>query len=883
MNRPKQHLHRESAPVFGKRAGCALLAAALLTALAACGGGGGSNNGGNGGPTVDPPVITTTTLPDGVVGLEYSGDANAASIVTITWSVSAGSLPAGLSLDSATGGITGTPTTAGTSTFTLQATDTQNQSDTQEYTVTIAEPTDPRVVRVTLTNDGSEANSDSGNPALNEDGRFLAFTSFADNLVAGDTNGFADVFLRDRNCGVTLRISVPSDGSEPNSQSFSPVVSAVNSGRLFVAYASDATNLVPNDTNDARDVFVAVLDVSSCSPSVINTVRASVATGNTESDGNSQLPHLSASGLRVTYTSTATNLAEADTNNQQDVFVTDLAFDGTALSVLRTRRVSLAHARVGVAIPPTTADIFSDTTIGNSELTLTPDAHIGRDVLITEGTGVNQLREIVANDATTLTVDPPWTTTPDDTSVFRIVAREEFPVEAFSDTTIGNSALAMEDDEVAGRVVEITLGTGEGQQRAVTGNDATTLTVDPAWDTLPDTSSRFRILRQGQSASQHPQLSADDRFVVFDSASQFTIDDQNSVADVFLHDLSANETTRVSLGPNGVATNGASDGPSLTPDGSLLLFRTLADELQLTLPPTPADIFSENTIGNSTLTLTPDAHVDQRVRIVEGTGAGQTGLITENTATTLTVETNWTTVPDDTSVFEILADSNVTSDLYVRELASGDLSRVTLATDGTEPNGAVDLDARMSAGGRLVVFSTVASNLVDTDRNTVRDIYLRDRQSDETRRLSLALSGSNPTTESVDPAISSDGTTVAFSSTASNFVADDTNNARDIFLVTTGVSDPAPPPSPIIVVNKLPAARRGAVYNAQLAVAGGTPPLFWSVTQGALPPGLFLDANRGRLTGVPQKAGRYRFTLSVMDAQRPIRRAQKTLTLVVSE
>jgi Tol biopolymer transport system component len=785
-------------------------------------------------------------------------------------------------LNAATGEITGTPTATGTFTFTIQVTDTRNQSSSQEFTVAVADPADPRVERVSLANDGSQANSSSGTPALNEDGRFVAFTSFADNLVADDTNGFPDVFVRDRNCSTT---SVAGDGTEANSQSFSPALSSVNSGTLFVVYASDADNLVPADTNVQRDVFVTALDVSSCAATVQSTVRASVATDGTEGDGSSQLPAISATGLVVSYASDATTLAPADSNNASDAFVTELSFAGGVLAVTRTRRVSLFPGRLAVGIPPTMAeaDLTTETTIGNSMLTLVDNEHVGRLAFISSGVGVNQFRDIIANDATTLTVDPAWETVPDDTSEFRIIAKEEFAVESFTETTVGNSTLAMVQDESVGLIIEITAGTGAGQQRLVTANDETTFTIDPAWDELPDASSRFRPLVQGTNISTRARLSADGALVVFDSSSQFELEDTNSVPDVFLYDLATGSAVRVTLDPSGELTSGSSDGGSLDASGNLLLFRTLANDFEVALAPTLADIFSETTIGNTTLTLTPDAHVDQRVEIVEGAGVGLFRTITANTETTLTVDPEWTTVPDATSVFRILPDNNGAADLFVRNLSTGVIERVSVATDGSGASGGSDLDARMSAGGQLVAFATTADNLDAGDRNRTRDVYLRDRQAGETRRMSLALGGTNPNSESIDPALSFDGSTVAFSSTADNLIADDDNEARDVFLVDTGVIDAAPSPAPLIATAQLRSARRGETYGAELSASGGTRPLLWVVTSGELPAGLFLDSASGKLTGIPRQAGRYRFTLTVLDASRPMRRAQQTLTLTVSE
>ncbi len=90
-------------------------------------------------------------------------------------------------------------------------------------------------------------------PSISANGRFVAFDSRATNLVSGDTNGRSDVFVHDRQTGITERVSVNSTGSQGNSDSDRPLISA--NGR-FVAFNSRSTNLVPGDTNGSMDVFV---------------------------------------------------------------------------------------------------------------------------------------------------------------------------------------------------------------------------------------------------------------------------------------------------------------------------------------------------------------------------------------------------------------------------------------------------------------------------------------------------------------------------------------------------------------------------------------------------------------------------------------------------
>src|SRR5438477_435698 len=98
--------------------------------------------------------------------------------------------------------------------------------------------------RVSMATGAAEGNSDSGNASISADGRFVAFMSSASNLVAGDTNGSDDIFVRDRQSGTTERMSVATGGAQGNNSSYLPSISA--DGR-FVAFASTAFNLVAGD------------------------------------------------------------------------------------------------------------------------------------------------------------------------------------------------------------------------------------------------------------------------------------------------------------------------------------------------------------------------------------------------------------------------------------------------------------------------------------------------------------------------------------------------------------------------------------------------------------------------------------------------------------
>ena len=130
--------------------------------------------------------------------------------------------------------------------------------------------------RVSVNSSGNQANGGSYVPFVSSDGRFVAFGSYASNLVPGDTNDILDVFVRDRQTGTTQRASVSSSGAQANRERESPSISS--DGR-FVAFDSNASNLVANDTNRAPDVFVHEFEPDTTAPKVVSVVPAKGAPG----------------------------------------------------------------------------------------------------------------------------------------------------------------------------------------------------------------------------------------------------------------------------------------------------------------------------------------------------------------------------------------------------------------------------------------------------------------------------------------------------------------------------------------------------------------------------------------------------------------------------
>ena len=167
--------------------------------------------------------------------------------------------------------------------------------------------------RVSVGSGGTEAAGASGGPSISADGRWVAFWSRAENLVANDTNGRVDVFVHDRQTGTTSRASVDASGAQ-SGEDAGPC--AISGDGRFVAFQHEGA-LVPSDANGALDVYLRDLQAGT-------TVRVSVDVSGSDAAGSSQLPSISADGRYVAFESDAPDLVPLDANGKTDVFVRDL-------------------------------------------------------------------------------------------------------------------------------------------------------------------------------------------------------------------------------------------------------------------------------------------------------------------------------------------------------------------------------------------------------------------------------------------------------------------------------------------------------------------------------------------------------------------------------
>jgi Tol biopolymer transport system component len=375
--------------------------------------------------------------------------------------------------------------------------------------------------RVSVSSSHQQGNRPSFTAGISANGRYVAFTSLATDLVPGDTNRRQDAFVYDRRTGRTQRVSVSSSGAQaragrdPDGGSAAMDLSA--DGR-YVLFRSDAPNLVPGDTNGKSDAFVhdratgktrrippAGVGVFAGAFSANGRYAVLVADGNvfrydlrghrllrltaganSWSDGGS----VSADGRYVAFTSNASNLVRGDTNKLPDVFVRDLRTG-------KTTRVSVTSAgKQGVG------KRYSN---GSNAPTISAD---GRYVAF-HSDMVNLVRG-------------------DTNDTFDIFVH----------------------DRVTGKTQRVNVSSTGGQANAESGSGAS--------------------------------FTADDRYVAFSSlATNLVPGDRNDITDVFVRDLRTNRTQLVSLGLHGQGDDASwiGLGAAFTADGRSLLFASWAANL----------------------------------------------------------------------------------------------------------------------------------------------------------------------------------------------------------------------------------------------------------------------------------------------------------------
>jgi pimeloyl-ACP methyl ester carboxylesterase len=275
---------------------------------------------------------------------------------------------------------------------------------------------------------------------------------------------------------------------------------------------------------------------------------------------------------------------------------------------------------------------------------------------------------------------------------------------------------------------------------------------------------------QGNSHSGFPVISADGRYVVFVSrASNLVTGDTNGFWDIFTRDIQMNSTARVSVNSGGVQGNNDSSRlfqPSISADGRYVAFESNASNL-----------VGEDTNGTSDI-FVRDTQTNTTTRVSVASSGEQANLSSVDPS--ISADGRYVAFYSTASNL-VSGDTNGTSDIFVRDIVENSTTRISVDSDGTQANGS-SYDPSISADGRYVAYDSNASNLVSGDTNGLVDIFVRDTVANNTTRVSLDSSGIQGDANSYAPSISANGHHVVFYSSASNLVNEDTNGMNDVFV-----------------------------------------------------------------------------------------------------
>jgi phosphopantothenate synthetase len=658
-------------------------------------------------------------------------------------------------------------------------------------------------------------NSTSDIPVLSADGRFVAYRSFATNLVLGqsDANGNTDVFLFDRVAGTTVLVSRATGSTTTTGNGVSDGA-AISSDGTFVAYRSAATNLISGqtDTNGTSDVFV--FNRVSGTTTLVSRVAGTVTTaGNSASD----TPVISADGGFVAYRSFATNLVagQSDVNGTTDVFLFNRVA-GTTTLVSRLTGTTTTTGNSASDSPVISADggfvayrsVATNLVAGQSDANATADVFLfnraaGTTTLVSRLAGATTTTGNNASDTPVISADGGFV-------AYRSFATNV--VAGQSDTNLASDVFLF--DRAAGATTLVSRAVGTATTTGNSGSDTPVITSDGSFVAYRSSATNliagpmdlnaatdvfvFDRTASGSvlvsavqgDASETPfgdssngRVSADGRYVVFTSTAAGVVPgqvDSNSSSDVFLFDRVARTTTVVSRAAGTVTTTGnaGSDQPVISADGAFIAYRSSATDLVAGQGAGGGNVFLFDRMAGTTTLVSRAAGTVA----TPGNGGSSAPAISADGAVVVYVSSASDLVTGQT-------DTNVATDVFLfdRVAATTTLVSRVAGTGATAGNGVSDSPV-ISADGAFVAYRSFATNLVSglANTNSGADVFLFERVTGATTLVSRAAGTVTTTGNNTadQPVISADGAFVAYRSFATNVVAQqsDANANTDVFL-----------------------------------------------------------------------------------------------------
>lgn len=626
-------------------------------------------------------------------------------------------------------------------------------------------------VRASVTSSGGQGTGHSLAVAISGDGRFVAFSSDADNLVAGDRNRMRDVFVRDLQTGLTTRVSVGPNGRDGNADSGRSGVSISGDGR-YVAFDSEASNLIGGDTNALRDIFVR--DRIKGETLLVTVGRSGPA------NGPSSFPALSEDGRLVAFSSWATDLVVGDTNGQADVFVRDRLLGTTERVSVSSKGVQgdLASGEHAVAISGDGMVVAYDSRAKNlvpgylGPSDMGPRVHVhDRRTRTTSGRSFQTLGWYPRKRSGTRGIAL--------CRSGRVTACSTYAHEGSRDSyhIVVHVMNPPPNPDPPGGVVEV-VAPYVGRTATVSPND---YHVAFAWvvngtyqillhDRRTGVVTTVSTSSQGIPANGHcstPRFSGDGRYVVFESwGDNLVPNDTNRTLDLFIKELPTGKTRRVSVSSTGMQADGGSSYPALSADGQIVAFRSGATNLVPNDSNRVDDIFVRE-LGTGTTS-----------RVSVSSAGGQAD--SWSYAPCISADGRFVAFVSSATNL-VLGDTNRAPDIFLHDRKTGRTYRTSVDSLGREADRSSDRPD-ISADGRRIVFDSEATNLVPGDTNGRADVFLHEVHTGATTRVSTDPGGGQVYKECQAPFISSDGRWVAFISESGRLAARDHNFALDVFV-----------------------------------------------------------------------------------------------------
>jgi hypothetical protein len=281
---------------------------------------------------------------------------------------------------------------------------------------------------------------------------------------------------------------------------------------------------------------------------------------------------------------------------------------------------------------------------------------------------------------------------------------------------------------------------------------------------------------QANNGADWSVISGDGRYVAFGSSSNNLVpDDTNGVTDIFLRDRQLGTTVRVSKSSSGIQANHYCDRPTISSDGSLVAFVSLASNLSPNDNNSDWDVFIHKVSTGETerVSITSDGgQPNDSVQTFDMSDDGQVVVFATRASNV---------VP---------GDNNQNPDVFVRDITLGTTTRISLsATGGELVGGSGHSGVSISGDGRYAVYASQGNNIVSNDTNLRDDIFRYDRATSTTIRASVSSTGMQSNADCYSPRLSKDGDCITYSTTASSLVLEDQNGLQDAYLTFL-----APPP-----------------------------------------------------------------------------------------